>query len=154
DTLVTLPSGKKSKVLSIDTYDGELKDARAPMAVTIRLEDEIDSSRGDMLVKEDNVPMELQRFSAKVVWLNEQALDRGRSYLIKHTTQLARIDVYAVQSTRYLETLEYRPDNSIEMNVIGQNTISPHNKIFPDPYQKNLTTGAFINIDPISSITM
>ncbi len=154
DTLVTLPSGKKSKVLSIDTYDGELEEARAPMAITIRLEDEIDSSRGDMLVKEDNVPMELQRFSAKVVWLNEQALDRGRSYLIKHTTQLARIDVEAVESILDLETLEDKPANRIELNDIGQITISAHNKMFLDPYQKNIATGAFIIIDPISNNTV
>ena len=154
DTLMTLPSGKKSKVLSIDTYDGELEEARAPMAVTIRLEDEIDSSRGDMLVKEDNVPLELQRFSAKVVWLSEQALDRGRSYLIKHTTQLARIDVEEVQFLVDLESLEEKPANRIEMNDIGQITISAHNKMFLDPYRKNIATGAFIIIDPISNNTV
>lgn len=154
DTLMTLPSRKKSRVLSIDTYDGELDEARAPMAVTIRLEDEIDSSRGDMLVKEDNLPLELQRFSAKVVWLNEQALDRGRSYLIKHTTQLARIDVEDVEFLVDLETLEEKPANRIEMNDIGQITIQAHNKMFLDPYQKNIATGAFIIIDPISNNTV
>jgi bifunctional enzyme CysN/CysC len=88
------------------------------------------------------------------VWLNEQALDRGRSYLIKHTTQLARIDVEAVESLLDLETLEEKPANRIEMNDIGQITISAHNKMFLDPYQKNIATGAFIIIDPISNNTV
>lgn len=139
DTLMTLPSRKKSKVLSIDTFDGELDAAYAPMAVTIRLEDEIDSSRGDMLVKEDNLPLEAERFKAKVVWLSEQALDRGRSYLIKHTTQLVRADIESVEFLVDLETLEEKSANRIELNDIGQIVISAHKKLFVDPYHKNLS---------------
>ncbi|HXS18458.1 MAG TPA: GTP-binding protein, partial [Polyangiaceae bacterium] len=79
DTLMSLPSGKMSQVIAIDTFDGEFEEASAPMAVTIRLADEIDTSRGDMLVHPGNVPLQLQRFRAKVVWLNEEPLDRAKT---------------------------------------------------------------------------
>lgn len=154
DTVMTLPSRKKSRVLAIDTYDGELETARAPMAVTIRLEDEIDSSRGDMLVKEDNLPHELQRFTAKLVWLSEQALDRGRSYLIKHTTQLVRVDIESVDFLVDLESLNEKPANRIELNDIGQVTLNAHSKMFLDSYKDNGATGAFIIIDPLSNNTV
>ncbi len=154
DTLVSLPSGKKSKVISIDTMDGEFEIAKAPMAVTIRFADEIDTSRGDMLCHEDNLPLELQRFTAKVVWLSEQALDRGRSYLIKHTTQLVRADVESVDHLVDLETLEEKPANRIELNDIGQIVINAHKTLFVDPYHENAATGAFIIIDPVSNNTV
>ncbi len=154
DTLMSLPSRKTSKVLSIDTFDGELEAAYAPMAITIRLEDEIDSSRGDMLVKADNLPLEVERFKAKLVWLSEQALDRGRSYLIKHTTQLVRADVESVEFLVDLESLEEKPANRIELNDIGQVVLSAHKKLFVDPYHKNGATGAFILIDPLSNNTV
>jgi bifunctional enzyme CysN/CysC len=154
DTLMSLPSRKTSKVLSIDTFDGELASAAAPMAVTIRLEDEIDSSRGDMLVKPDNLPEEVQRFDAKVVWMGEHALDRGRTYLVKHTSQLVRVDVEKVQFLVDLETLEEKPANRIELNDIGQVTFSAHKAMFVDPYRENSVTGAFILIDPLTNNTV
>ncbi len=154
DTLMSLPSRKTSKVLSIDTFDGELETAYAPMAITIRLEDEIDSSRGDMLVKADNLPLQVERFKAKLVWLSEQALDRGRSYLIKHTTQLVRADVESVEFLVDLESLEEKPANRIELNDIGQVVLSAHKNLFVDPYHKNGATGAFILIDPLSNNTV
>ncbi|MCH2110562.1 MAG: GTP-binding protein, partial [Polyangiaceae bacterium] len=116
DTLMTLPSRKTSKVAAIDTFDGELDRAGAPMAVTIRLEDEIDISRGDVLVHPDNLPLEADRFRAKVVWLNEEALDRGKTYLMKQTTQLVRADVESVDFLVDLESLEEREANRIELN--------------------------------------
>ena len=154
DTLLSLPSRKKSKVIAIDTMDGEFEEAGAPMAVTIRFADEIDTSRGDMLVHEDNLPLQAQRFVAKVVWMNEEALDRGRTYLIKHTTQLVRADVEDVEFLVDLETLEQKPANRIELNDIGQVVIHAHKTLFIDPYAKNSSTGAFILIDPISNNTV
>jgi bifunctional enzyme CysN/CysC len=154
DTLLSLPSRKKSKVVAIDTMDGEFEEARAPMAVTIRFADEIDTSRGDMLVHEDNEPLELQRFVAKVVWMSEQALDRGHTYMIKHTTQLVRADVENVEFIVDLETLEEKPANRIELNDIGQIVINAHKTLFLDPYATNSATGAFILIDPITNNTV
>jgi len=154
DTLMSLPSRKKSRVLAIDTFDGELSHAAAPMAVTIRLEDEIDSSRGDMLVKPDNLPDEVQRFDAKVVWMGEQAMDRARAYLIKHTSQLVRVDIEKVKFLVDLETLEEKPANRVELNDIAEITLSAHKTMFVDPYKDNSTTGAFIIIDPLTNNTV
>jgi bifunctional enzyme CysN/CysC len=154
DTLMSLPSRKKSQVIAIDTYDGEFEEARAPMAVTIRFADEIDTSRGDMLVHEDNLPLEVERFRAKVVWLNEDGLDRSKTYMVKHTTQMVRADIESVEFLVDLETLEQKSANRIEMNDIGEVIISAHRKLFVDPYHKNSATGAFIIIDPITNNTV
>jgi len=154
DRLVTLPSRKSSRVKSIDTFDGEIERAAAPMAVTIRFEDEIDSSRGDMLILPDNEPLVLDRFEAKMVWLNEHALDRAHTYLLKQTTQMVRANVDAVNYIVDLETLEHRSARHLELNDIGSVTISAHKSLFVDPYQKNHATGAFILIDPITNNTV
>jgi len=154
DTLMSLPSGKSSKVVAIDTFDGEFEEASAPMAITIRLADEIDTSRGDMLVHPDNVPLQLQRFRAKLVWLNEEALDRSKTYMVKHTTQMVRADVESVEFLVDLETLEKKPSNRIELNDIGEVIINAHRKLFVDPYQNNGATGSFILIDPITNNTV
>jgi len=143
-----------SQVIAIDTFDGEFEEASAPMAVTIRLADEIDTSRGDMLVHPGNVPLQLQRFRAKVVWLNEEPLDRAKTYMVKHTTQLVRADVEAVEFLVDLETLEKKAANRIELNDIGEVIISAHRKLFVDPYHDNGATGSFILIDPITNNTV
>jgi len=154
DVVMTLPSRKTSKIISIDTFDGELERAWAPMAITIRLEDEIDISRGDMLVLPDNQPEEVERFDAKLVWMSEQALDRGHTYLLKHTTQLVRADVETVHFLVDLETLEDKKETRIELNDIGQVTIAAHKRLLIDPYRDNHATGAFILIDPLTNNTV
>ncbi len=154
DEVMSLPSRKTSRVKSIDTFDGELEKAYAPMAVTLRLEDEIDSSRGDLLVHTEDEPLILQRFEAKVVWMSEVALDRGTTYLLKHTTQSVRAEVESVHYLVDLETLENKKANRIELNDIGHVTISTHKPIFADPYQKAPATGAFILIDPVTNNTV
>ncbi len=154
DKLMSLPSRKTSVVTAIDTFDGELDVAHAPMAVTIRLADEIDSSRGDMLVRPDDEPMVAQRFEAKVVWMSEVALDRGTTYLLKHTTQTVRTEVEAVHYLVDLETLENKRANRIELNDIGHVTISTYRPLFVDPYRKCAVTGAFILIDPVTNNTV
>jgi bifunctional enzyme CysN/CysC len=154
DTVMALPSGRQSKVRAIDTYDGELDSAHPPMSVTLRLEDEIDLSRGDMLVAQDGQIDQDQRLHAMLVWMNEKPLDRSQSYLLKHTTQLVRADVEIVDFIVDLETLEHKPANRLELNDIAGVTISCHKKLFYDTYRKNRATGAFILIDPISNTTV
>lgn len=154
DTLLSLPSRRTSKVKSLDSFDGEFARAAAPMAVTIRLEDEIDSSRGDMLVHPGDEPFVLERFQAKMVWMSEQPLDRAHTYLLKHTTQLVRANVDNVNFLVDLETLERKPARHLELNDIGSVTLSSHKPLFVDPYQDNHATGAFILIDPISNNTV
>lgn len=154
DRVVALPSGNTSKVASIDTFDGELEHAFPPQAITIRLEDEIDISRGDLLAHEHDQPQQASRFQAKLVWMSERALDRAVTYLLKQTTQTVRADIESVNYLIDLETLDETPANRIELNDIGHVTISAHRPLFVDPYADNPVTGAFILIDPISNNTV
>jgi bifunctional enzyme CysN/CysC len=154
DQVMVLPSQRVSTVVAIDTFDGEKEQAFAPMSVTLRLADEIDISRGDMLVHPDNLPRVGQRFETMLVWLNERALDRQKSYLLKHTTQLVRASVEHVSYTTDLETLKQTPATRLELNDIGRVTLSLQKPIYFDDYKKNRGTGAFILIDSLSNNTV
>ncbi len=154
DMVKVLPSGQQTRVVSIDTFDGELEVAHAPRAVTLRLADEIDISRGDMLVHPDDQPFSDQRFEAKLVWMSEQALDRNKSYYLKHTTKSVRADVESVHYLVDLETLEEKPANRLELNDIGQVTIAAHRPLFFDAYRDNHATGAFILVDSLTNNTV
>jgi bifunctional enzyme CysN/CysC len=154
DPIMVLPSRKLSKVLAIDTFEGELDHAHAPQSVTLRLNDEIDISRGDMLVHPDNVPSVATRFDAMLVWLSERALDRQKSYLLKHTTQIVRAEVEQIAYTKDLETLNETPATRLELNDIGRVTISSHRPIFFDGYKQNRMAGAFILVDSLTNNTV
>jgi bifunctional enzyme CysN/CysC len=154
DPIMVLPSRKLSKVAAIDTFDEELDEAFAPMSVTVRLEDEVDVSRGGMLVHPHDQPSAGQRFDAMLVWLNERALDRQKSYLLKHTSQTVRAEVEQVAFTTDLETLEQRPATKLELNDIGRVTVTCHRPVFYDPYTANRATGAFILIDSLTNNTV
>jgi bifunctional enzyme CysN/CysC len=154
DQVMVLPSRRTSTVVAIDTFDGEKAQAFAPMSVTLRLADEVDVSRGDMLVHPDNVPRVGQRFETMLVWLSERALDRQKSYLLKHTTQLVRAEIEHVSYTTDLETLRQTPATRLELNDIGRVTLSCHRPIYFDDYKKNKGTGAFILIDSLTNNTV
>jgi bifunctional enzyme CysN/CysC len=154
DEVMVLPSGRTSRIAAIDTYEGSIERAHAPMSVTLRLTDEIDISRGDMLVHPDNRPEVVQRFDAMLVWMNERALDRQKSYLLKHTTQRVRAEVEQVAYTVDLETLKQQSANRLELNDIGRVTIACHRPLFCDPYRENRGTGAFILIDSLTNNTV
>jgi bifunctional enzyme CysN/CysC len=152
--VMALPTGRRSTVVGIDTFDGELEVAFAPQAVTLRLADEIDISRGDMLVLPSDLPERAYRFEAKVVWMSEQPLDRGTTYYLKQTTQSSRVDVERVNYLVDLESLEQRPAGRLELNDIGQLTLVTHRELFFDAYRTNAATGAFVLIDPVSNNTV
>jgi bifunctional enzyme CysN/CysC len=154
DPVMVLPSRRVSKVAGIDAFEGELERAHAPMSVTLRLTDEIDISRGDVLVHPHNSPKVGQRFDAMVVWMNERALDRQKSYLLKHTSQMVRAEVERVAFTVDLETLEEIKTTRLELNDIGRVTVSCHRPLFYDAYRKNRSTGAFILIDSLTNNTV
>ncbi|MEO7033237.1 MAG: sulfate adenylyltransferase subunit CysN [Polyangiaceae bacterium] len=154
DKVMVLPSGRTSTVIAIDTFDGEKEQAFAPMSVTLRLADEIDISRGDMIVHPDNLPRVGQRFETMLVWLSERALDRQKAYLLKHTTQMVRASVEHVSYTTDLETLKQTPATRLELNDIGRVTLSLQRPIFFDDYKKNRGTGAFILIDSLTNNTV
>ncbi len=154
DPIQVLPSGKTSTIVAIDTADGELDSAHAPMSVTLRLAQEIDISRGDMLVHPHNLPSAGRRFDAMLVWMSERALDRQKSYLLKHTTQMVRAEVEQVAYTTNLETLKQEPATRLELNDIGRVTITCHRPLFFDGYAANRHAGAFILVDSLTNNTV
>ncbi|MBT8453114.1 MAG: sulfate adenylyltransferase subunit CysN [Deltaproteobacteria bacterium] len=154
DDVISLPTGKASKVKAIDTYDGELDEAFAGQSVTIRLEDEIDISRGDMIVKPDNLPRVTRRFDAHLVWMHERPLDTEKAYLVKHTTQTVRAQIDKIYCEIDMDTLEERVTDGIALNDIARVRLSCHRALYVDDYQRNRETGAFIVIDSLTNNTV
>jgi len=154
DPVMVLPSGRSSTVRSIVTRDGDLAEAFAPMSVTICLEDEVDVSRGDMLVLPQDVPHQDRRFEATVVWMNEQPLRANRPYLLKHTTQTVQARIREIRHRIDVNTLDRRPAAALALNEIGVVSIESQRPLFFDPYERNRATGNFILIDPISNATL
>lgn len=154
DSVMALPSGRTSRVKSIVTWDGKLAEAFAPMPVTICLEDELDVSRGDMLVHTGRMPHVSRHFEAAVVWMNEQPLRLDRPYIIKHTTQQLAATITAVSNRVDVNTLEETSTDRLEMNEIGRISIETARPLFFDAYASDRATGRLIIIDPISNATV
>ncbi|HET6929345.1 MAG TPA: sulfate adenylyltransferase subunit CysN [Candidatus Acidoferrum sp.] len=154
DDVVALPSGRKTRVRSIVTYDGDLPEAFAPMSVTLQLEDEIDLSRGDMLVSPEQGPQVSKRFHARVVWLYGTPMEIGRTYLVKHTARQTKIRALQITHRVNIHTLEPEHATQLNMNDIASVEFEAHAPLFFDPYKRNRATGSFILIDPISNATV
>lgn len=155
DTIKVLPSGFTTKIKAIDTFDGELQEALPGMSVTILLEDNIDISRGDMLVRENNQPKVEQDIDMMICWLNERKLIVGNKYAIKHTTQDARCVVKEVQYKININTLHrIEDDKEIKLNDIGRISIRTTRPLFFDSYRKNRRTGSVILIDETTNETV
>ena len=162
DTVMALPSGKTSKVKSIVTYDGELDYAFPPQSVTLTLEDEIDVSRGEMLVHPDNLPIVDRNFEAMMVWMDEEPMDINKSFFIKQTTNLSRTRIDAIKYKVDVNTMEHLSiDNGqltkdnlpLQLNQIARVVLTTAKELFFDPYKKNKSCGSFILIDPITNNT-
>lgn len=154
DEIMALPSRKRSRVKSIVTYEGELSEAFAPQSVTLTLEDEIDVSRGDMIVRPGNVPRVEQKFDAMIVWMNEEPLVPGKSYWFKQATKIAP---GAISTMRYqvdVNTLHRKDAPTLRLNEIGRCSIALSQPIAFDAYRRNRGTGAFIIIDRLSNATL
>ena len=154
DPVTVLPSGRSSRVKSIVTWEGELEEAFTPMSVTLCLEDEVDVSRGDMLVHSDSQPHAGRRFDANVVWMSEKVLTPNRPYLIKHTAQVAQARVREIRSRIDVNTLEHLPARELGLNEIGEVVVEAQRPLFFDPYRRNRASGSFILIDPITNETV
>ena len=154
DPVVALPSGQKTSVRSIVTYDGELPRASSSMSVTLQLEAEIDLSRGDMLVSPNLLPTVSRIFPSMVVWLDAAPLELGRTYLVKHTVRQTKIRALSLRHRVNVNTLAQEPVNRLEMNEIGFVEFETHLPLFFDPYSSNRTTGSFILIDPVTNTTV
>ncbi|MBT3173727.1 MAG: sulfate adenylyltransferase subunit CysN [Lentimicrobiaceae bacterium] len=153
DEVMVLPSRKKSFVKEIVTYDGNLDYAFPPQSVTITLNDEIDISRGDMLVHPNNLPKVERHFEAMLVWMDESPMKNGTQFLIKHTSQTTKARIDKIQHLVDVNTLEKRNSDKFELNEIGRVVITTTKPLFFDAYKKNRQTGSFIFIDPVTHNT-
>jgi sulfate adenylyltransferase large subunit len=154
DPILVVSSGKTTRVKAIDTFDGELTEAFAPQSVTLRLEDEIDVSRGDMLVHPGDIPRVATTFDARLVWMHDTPLDARKTYLLKHTTQIVRVDVDRVHWRKDMDTLEEVSASTLTLNEIGRVTLTAHRALFLDAYDTNRETGSFVLIDSITNGTV
>ncbi len=148
DKVVVLPSGFSSTIKKIDTIEGELEEAFPPQSVTVLLEDDIDVSRGDMIVRENNQPEVGQDLEVMICWFNEKPLQPRGKYGIMHTTQEARCVIKEVRYRMDINTLHRdQEDIQIKMNDIGRIVIRTTKPLFYDAYRKNRITGSIILID-------
>ena len=162
DEVMALPSGKKSHIKSIVTYDGELDYAFPPQSVTLTLEDEIDVSRGEMLVHPDNLPVMDRNFETMLVWMDEEPMDVSKQFYIKHTTNTTRTRIDSIKYKVDVNTMEHLSiDNGklsketlpMQLNQIARVVLTTAKELFFDPYRQNKATGSFILIDPITNNT-
>ncbi len=154
EEVMVLPSRQTSRVKEIVTFDGPLDEAFAPLAVTLTLEDEIDASRGDMLVRAGNLPRSADTFDAMLVWMNQDAMVPGKTYLFKHTTQTLPGSIETLAYRIDVNTLHRSPAPNLELNEIGRVRVSLNAPIHFDPYRSNRTTGAFVVIDRLNNATV
>ncbi|MBP7509923.1 MAG: sulfate adenylyltransferase subunit CysN [Prolixibacteraceae bacterium] len=153
DTITVIPSMKTSVVKSIVTYDGEPDSAGPAESVTITTEDEIDISRGEMIVHPDNLPHIERHFEANLVWMDEKAMEKGVQYYIKNNTNITRARIASVIYNIDINTLKKTESDNFNLNDIGKVAITSVKPLFFDTYSKNRITGSFILIDPITHNT-
>lgn len=154
EEVVIMPSGKRSKIKEIITYDGNLIEANAPSSVVLTLEDEIDISRGDMIVRMHNIPLIDRNFDAIICWMWDEPLQIGKNYLIKHTTKTIKAFVSKLDYMIDVNTLHRKDAETLGLNEIARVEINATKPIMFDSYNKNRGTGSFILIDPESNFTV
>jgi bifunctional enzyme CysN/CysC len=155
DEVVVLPSGLATRIEAIDTADGPIDEAFAPMSVTVRLADNIDISRGDMICRPNNQPKSTQDIDAMVCWLSEQPLHHRGMYAVKHTTRNVRAQVRDLDYRIDVNTL-HRDEkaDSLSLNEIGRVKLRTTQPVFVDDYRRNRTTGSFLLIDESTGATV
>ncbi len=154
DEIVTLPSLKTSKVKRILTADGDLNHAFAPLPVTIELEDEIDISSGDLIVKKQDVPQVSRHFSASIVWMAESPLKVGNQYLIRHSGRNVAAKVVGIEHEIDINTLDRKESDHLALNQVGLVRLETKKPIYADLYDHNKSTGAFVLIDLVTNNTV
>ena len=154
DEIMVLPSKRTSRVKRLVTQDGDLDEAFCPQSITVVLDDEVDCSRGDMIVRPGNVPKSTNQFDATIVWLNADALLPGKSYLFKHTSQTIPGQIDSLRYRVDVNTLHRSPAPELQLNEIGRCSITLSQSIYFDAYKRNRSTGAFIIIDRLTNATV
>jgi sulfate adenylyltransferase large subunit len=153
EQVMILPSRRITTVRTLPSLEGDLDEVFAPMSVTVTIAEEIDISRGDMLVSPQNPPEVAQRLEASLVWMDAQPLRLGRSYLVKHTTSQVRASVTEIRHRIDINTLEHQETRELRLNEIAVVTLETQRPLFFDSYAENRITGSFILIDPVSNAT-
>ena len=153
ETVMALPSRKTSIVTEIIGTEGTVEYAFPPQSITITLADEIDISRGEMIVKPDNQPRIDRQFEAMLVWMDEKPMDPFEQFFIKHGTNTTRAHIDQIKYRVDVNTLEQHPCDAFTLNEIGRVVVTTNKPLFFDPYHKNHGTGSFILIDPITNNT-
>jgi len=155
DEVVLLPSEQHTRIAAIDTYDGPLESAFAPLSVTLRLEDDLDVSRGEIICGTGATPVVSRDLTAAVCWMSERRLRAGDRMLIKHTTRTVPAIVADLRDRVDVETLGFEPAaEQLELNDIGHVTLRTSAPLVFDPYRVNRATGSFILIDEATNGTV
>jgi bifunctional enzyme CysN/CysC len=156
DEVLVLPSGFTSKIASIDTFEGPVDEAFAPMAVTLRLTDEIDISRGDMICRPHNRPHSSQDIDAMICWMSERGtLTTNSRLVVKHTTRTAKIIIRDLVYRLDINTLHRHEEaTELALNEIGRVSFRSQQPLFFDEYRRNRTTGSFVLIDEATNVTV
>ena len=155
DEVMVLPSGLTSRIAGIDLHDREVAEAYPPMSVVVRLEDDLDVSRGDMICRVKNAPEPTQDVDAMVCWMAREPLRPRQKLALKHTTRTARAVVKDVQYRLDINTLHRDPGSQVlGLNEIGRVTLRATQQLLVDPYEQNRTTGSFILIDEATGATV
>jgi len=155
DEVAVLPSGFTTRIKAIDTMDGSLQEAYAPMSVTLRLEDEIDISRGDMIARVSNQPEVSQDIELMICWMNVKPLQLNGRYILRHTTRQTRAIVKEIRYKMDINTLHrLEDDREIKMNDIGRITVRTMHPLLFDSYRKNRQTGSLILVDEATNETL
>lgn len=153
DEVMILPSGRRSRIRSIVGYDGALDEAYPPMAVTVTLQDEIDVSRGDMIVHVQNLPKIRRRLEAMIVWMADQPMQVNGTYVLKQTTNTIPAVISELRYTVDVNSLHREQAANLRLNEIGRAVLELHRPLAHDPYRQNRATGSFILIDRLTNAT-
>jgi bifunctional enzyme CysN/CysC len=153
DEVTVLPGGRTTRVASIDTADGELDEAFPPLSVTLRLEEELDVSRGDMIVPAEDLPSESREPEATICWMSERPLAAGSRYRLKHTSRTVPAKIDSIEARVDVNTSSEESASELGLNDIGRVRLRLGQPLFYDPYARNRVTGSFILIDEASGDT-
>jgi sulfate adenylyltransferase large subunit len=155
DEVLVLPSGFTSKIAAIDLFDNELSEAYPPMSVTVRLEDDLDVSRGDMICRPSNAPRPSQDIDAMICWMSPDAMRPRQKLAIKHTTRMGRAMIKDIQYRLDVNTLHRDLETKeLGLNEIGRVQLRTTVPLLCDPYEKNRSTGSFVLIDEATGVTV
>jgi sulfate adenylyltransferase large subunit len=154
DEVMVLPSGRRTRIAAIDTFDGPIDTAYPSMSVTLRVADDLDISRGDMLVEPDDPPAAARELEAMLCWMGETPLRPGARLTIKHTTRVTRARVEELEHRVEVNTLRHEPADQLALNEIGRVRLRVGSPLIVDAYARNRTTGSFILIDEASNDTV